>query len=209
MTEAATTIICIVHPPDWRIYITPILVAISAVIAFLAMLNARRVARERATLDLIEKVESGEHYRNIVKTFSDLKRGPGFAHLMNPQTDEEKEARRCVNDYLNHYELVAIGILSGLLDEEVYRKWMRGPFVRDWNAAVDWVQRARWKLQPDGTWEYYGTVFLNYEVMARRWSAEAIALSENYSGPPSDQEAGGPSAEPIPPPREEEDAPSP
>ena len=118
--------------------------------------------------------------------------------MSNPQTEEDKEARRCVNDYLNHYELVSIGILSGLLDEAVYRKWMRGPFVRDWNAAADWVQRERWKLQPDGTWQYYGQTFMNYEVMARRWSADAIALDENSGGPPSPEEAGGPSDEPIP-----------
>jgi len=66
---ATTTIVCVVSPPDWRIYITPALVAVSAVIAFFAMLNARRVAKERATLDLIEKVESGEHYRKIVRKF--------------------------------------------------------------------------------------------------------------------------------------------
>ena len=164
------------------------------------MLNARRVAREKATLDLIEKVESGEHYRKIVTTFSELRRGRGFAHLSNPTSAEGLEARRCVNDYLNHYELVSIGILSGLLDEGVYRAWMRGPFVRDWNAASEWIQRERWKRLEDGTWEYYGQVFMNYEIMARRWSHEAKALDETTSGPPGDADAGGPSDEPLPAP---------
>jgi hypothetical protein len=198
LTQAASTVICIVEQPDWRIYITPALVALSAIIAFIAMLNARRVAKERATLDLIEKVESGDHYRKITKTFSELRRGRGFAHLSNPKLEEDKEARRCVNDYLNHYELVSIGILSGLLDETVYRSWMRGPFVRDWNAASDWVQRERWKRQDDGTWEYYGQVFMNYEIVARKWSHEAKALDETSGGPPPEIEAGGPSDEPLP-----------
>src|SRR4028119_212047 len=162
-------VVCILQPTDWRIYITPALVFVSAIIAFLAMLNARHLARERATLDLIEKVESGEHYRNITQTFSDLRRGAGFAHLSRPKPEDEK-ARRCVNDYLNHYELVAIGILKGMLDESVYRDWMRGPFVRDWNAAADFIQRERWKRDDDGEWKYYAKTFMNYEVIARRWS---------------------------------------
>jgi Domain of unknown function (DUF4760) len=176
-------------------------VFVSAVIAYLAMVNARRVARQRATLDLIEKVESGDHYRKIVTTFSELRRGKGFAHLSNPKTDDDKEVRQCLTDYMNHYELVAIGIRAGMLDEVFYRNWMRGPFVRDWNAAADWVQRERWKLQPNGTWEYYDKVFIEYELLARAWSDKAIQLSRLHSGPPSNEEAGGPGDEALPPPR--------
>lgn len=109
------------------------------------MLMQRKIARQRATLDLIEKVESGDHYRHIVKTFSDLRRGPGFGDIMNPKTKQAIELRRCVNDYLNHYEMVALGIKEGILDEQFYREWMRGPFTREWNAAAEWVQNERWK----------------------------------------------------------------
>ncbi len=168
------------------------------------MLSTRKVARQRATLDLIEKVESGEHYRNIVHTFTELRRGQGFAHLSNPKTPVDKEARRCVNDYMNHYEMVALGIRTGILDEAFYRDWMRGPLVRDWNAAADWVQRERWKRQEDSSWEYYQSIFLEYEHLARKWSNEAVVLSEEYSGPPPDDEAGGPSDDPLPPPPGEE-----
>lgn len=159
-------------------------------------MNARRMARQRATLDFIEKVESGDHYRNIVHIFTELRRGKGFAHLTNPQTDEDKEIRRCVNDYLNHYEMVCIGISEGILDEKIYREWMRGPFVRDWNAAADWIQRERWKRSDEGVWEYYEKTFAAYGYWACRWSPEAIVLDENYSPPP--QDAAGIADEPLP-----------
>lgn len=198
LAQKATLLVCIVQPADWRVYITPALVFLSAVIALAALFNARRVAREKATLDLIEKVESGDHYRKINHTFSILRRGAGFAKLSNPQSEEDKNTRREVNDYLNHYELVSIGILNGMLDEKVYRTWMRGPFVRDWNAAADWIQRERWKRDDQGQWEYYGQIFQNYQVIACRWSHEAIALSATYAAPPTDQEAGGPGDEAMP-----------
>ena len=200
--HVGSTVVCVIQPSDWRIYITPALVLISACIAYLSVATNRRIARQRATLDLIEKVESSEHYRNIVNTFTTLRRGRGFAHLNNPLTDDDKATRRRLNDYLNHYEIVAIGIRAGILDEAFYRDWMRGPLVRDWNAAASFVQRERWKRKPDGEWEYYGKVFLAYERLARRWSREAIMLSKAYSGPPSDEEAGGPGDEALPPPKE-------
>jgi hypothetical protein len=192
------------QPPDWRIYITPALVFVSAIIAVAAMFMQRKIARQRATLDFIEKVESGDHYRKIVHTFTGLRRGKGFAHLNNPKTKADKETRRCVNDYMNHYEMVAIGIRTGILDKRFYRDWMRGPFVRDWNAIADWVQGERWKFE-DGSWNYYPQTFCEFERLAHEWSDEAIAIGRSYSGPPADDQKGSPSAEPLPPPPEDED----
>ncbi|MES2120660.1 MAG: DUF4760 domain-containing protein [Pseudomonadota bacterium] len=197
VAETARTVICVQSPPsDWRAYLTPFLALVSIIVAYRAIVNARRMARQRATLDFIEKVESGDHYRHIVQTFSDLRRGPGFEDIMNPQTKQSRELRRCVNDYLNHYEMVAIGIREGILDEQIYRDWMRGPFVRDWNAATEWVQNERWKRQEDGSWEYYDKTFENYGLLAARWSPDTIILNEDF-GPPRD-EARGPSQDPLP-----------
>ncbi len=156
------------------------------------------MARQRATLDFIEKVESGDHYRRIVETFSDLRRGPGFGDIMSPQTEQAKDLRRCVNDYLNHYEMVSIGIRKGILDEKIYRSWMRGPFVRDWNAAAEWIQRERWKRQGNGLWEYYEKTFENYGWLAKRWSREATIINKDFRPPPTDENAKSPSADPLP-----------
>ena len=204
LAATARTVVCIVQPFDWRIYIAPFLILLSAGIAIIAMLMQRKVARQRATLDFIEKVESGDHYRKIVHTFTELRRGKGFAHLTNPQTDDDIDVRRCVNDYMNHYEMVAIGIRTGILDKKFYRDWMRGPFVRDWNAIAAWVQLERWKRLEDGTWKYHGQTFVEYERLARQWSDEAVVLSELSGGPPSAAQAGEASDEPLPPPRDNE-----
>ena len=197
--RAGSTIVCIIQPPDWRIYITPALVAISTIVAFLALVNTRRLARRKATLDLIEKVESTDHYRDLNSTFSRLRRGVGFAHLSNPSTEADQVDRAKVNDYLNHYELVSVGILQRILDEAFYRTWMRAPFVRDWNAAVDFVQSERWRLATDGTWTYNEKIFCNYQKMARRWSREALNPDNSYGARPSLADAGGPGDDPLPP----------
>lgn len=162
------------------------------------MLTTRAVARQRATLDLIEKRESTEHYRTLASGFSRIRRANGFEALNNTTTDIAKAERQIVVDYLNHYELISIGILNNILDERIYRTWMRGPFVRDWNAAADWIQRERWKQDEAGNWEYYEQTFENYEKVARRWSPDAIILTRETSPPPSAAEAGGPGDEALP-----------
>ena len=198
VANLASHVVCIVQPTDWRIYITPALVALSIFIAILAILNTRAVARQKATLDLIEKTESTEHYRKLNDAFSELRRGAGFGHLHDPADDDTKVARQAVADYLNHYELVSIGILENILDQKIYRAWMEGPFVRDWNAAADFVQRERWKQRDDGSWAYYHKHFEHYQTLSTRWSGDARRLNSKTGGPPAPQEAGGPGAEPLP-----------
>jgi Domain of unknown function (DUF4760) len=130
------------------------------------ILNARDLARNKATLDLIEKRESTDHYRSINQTFSRLRKTVGFAHLNDPTTEADVGDRQAVVDYLNHYEMVAIGIERKLLDATLYRRWMEGAYVRDWNAAVGWVQRERWKTDDSGNWTYRATILKNFQLVA-------------------------------------------
>lgn len=196
--SAASHVVCIQQPTDWRVYITPAFVAVSALIAWLAVKNTRAVARLRATLDLIEKVESTDHYRALRSQFFNLRDGSGFGHLHNPKNDKTKAERRAVADYLNHYELISIGILNNILDEKIYRAWMEAAFVRDWNTAAPFIQRERWKRRDDGSWYYFPKHFEHYQSVAESWSKDAAALSQTYSPHPPDEEAGGPGDDPLP-----------
>lgn len=124
----------------------------------------------------------------MAKAFSEIRRLRGFADLHDPE-GENAVQRRTVLDHLNHFEIIAIGIREGILDARIYRAWMEGSFVRDWNAAADWVQRERWKIGPDGKWTYRKSIFENYQWAACRWSKDAIRLSEKSSLPPSTMKA--------------------
>lgn len=160
--------------------------------------TAHNVARLKATLDLIEKRESTEFYRQTNALFSSLRRGRGFAHLNNPTKKHEGD-RALVRDYLNHYELVSLGIRTKVLNGAFYRAWMGGPFVRDWNAASDWIQRERWK-RDDRTrqWGYDEQIFEHFEYVATSWSTDAVRLKALPRTPPADADAGGVSDEPLP-----------
>lgn len=171
------------------------------VIALLNIRNTRAIARLKATLDLIEKAESSEHYRTRHESFAAVRRANAFAELDDPADEDARKRRFEIAEHLNHYELVAIGIRRKVLDDDMYRTWMAGPFVRDWNAAAGWIQRERWKLEADGTWIYRDATYANYQAIARAWSpVDAINLTRDTSPPPDIPLSRplGPGDEPLP-----------
>lgn len=182
---------------DWTILLGPAIVLLSASIAFYGVLTAKSIARKRATLDFIEKVESIEHYRKLAETFSRMRTSAGFSKLHTPTSDAEHADRRSVFDYINQYELVSIGIAQKILDEKFYRQWMASAFVRDWNTVSDFVQRERWKWNAAlQTWEYADNLFDNFQTYACRWSKQAVALNKASSQPPPKAQGVGDQALP-------------
>ncbi len=169
----------------------------SAVVALLGVRSARATARQRATLDLIEKVESTPHYRGLHSVFSYHRRQSTFDRLHDPLEEKDKDERQKVLDYLNHYELVAIGIRHAILDGKIYKAWMLGPFVRDWNASAAFIQRERWKWDANGaSWIYHARLYENYQSVAQTWSTDATDIDEGASRPP--RAPSGPGDEALP-----------
>ena len=182
--------------PWWKIAATvvpPILLifslcvaGVSAWLAFRNILNARTIARQRATLDLIEKAESTEHYRKLASSFGKAEKAGKLGALNDPATEADKALRRDILQYFNHYELIAIGIKHAILDENVYREWMQSHVVSEWNSAQAFIQNERWRLNATGTgFEYKASLFGEMQKMVRRWSDEALQLDESYGAKPT------------------------
>ncbi|MFT4089608.1 MAG: DUF4760 domain-containing protein [Asticcacaulis sp.] len=174
----------------WTVFLGPGVIAISAIIAWFGIRNVKAIAQKRATLDFIEKAESTDHYRKLNDKFSTLRRAEGFMHLTEPMSGPNDERQQIV-DYLNHYELVSLGIQRGALDGSIYKLWMGGAFVRDWNAAREWIQRERWMWDASqNKWLYRSSIFKEFQKMARKWSRDALDLTKS-SFPPPDKPKDG------------------
>jgi Domain of unknown function (DUF4760) len=185
------------NQPHWSVFIAPAIASVAAFVAWRAFRGARLIAKQKATLDLIEKRESTEHYRQIIDRFSTLRKNRGFDHLNAPTQDDVPD-RRMLIDYLNHYELVSIGIRQDILDSKIYRAWIEGSFVRDWNAVADWVQRERWKQDDNDAWHYRASIYANYQHIACLWSPEAVRLTQDSSPPPASASGAGDDPFPAP-----------
>ncbi len=84
---AQAVIVCVASSFSWVSLLTPLIVLISIGVAFLGVRSARASARQRATLDMIEKVESAPHYRSLHAVFSYHRRQDSFSRLHNPTED--------------------------------------------------------------------------------------------------------------------------
>lgn len=159
--------------------------------------TSRRLAREKATLDLIEKSESSEYYAHNSQVFSRLRMGIGFDHL-HPIEDESNADRQAVLNHLNHCELVSLGISMKLLDGKTYRKWMGTPLIRDWKAAADLIWRLRWRRnRKDTRWVYHPKAYEHFEAIACRWG-RLKPLKAQRRSKPRDEDAGvGDEAPPV------------
>jgi hypothetical protein len=195
LNETTQTFVCVVSSFSYLSLLSPAVIAISAFIAYLGLRSAREIARKKATLDLIEKVESTPHYRDLQANFRYYAETNAFYRLHAPSGEKDRMDRSAVQDYLNHYELVSIGIENKILDAGFYKRWMASPFVRDWNAASDFIQRERWKQSAETQeWEYFPKLYETYQRVARRFNKDATQLNAAYAPPP--ETAKGPGDKP-------------
>lgn len=165
MTSTENCVIEIINNGHW--WITPVAIILSATIgalvAIFAIKHQREVARMRATLDIILESESNSFYQKIYSSFSsESKRHGGLSSLIDAQSDQEKEARRNLNDFLNHYELIAVAIKKKILDESFYKDWMKTTYIRHFDEAEEYIKAVREQHKNP-------KIYTEFQAMAKRW----------------------------------------
>jgi len=165
VTETVTCFAEVIQNGQW---IAPLAVLLSAAVgasvAFWAIKSNREIARKRATLDVILKSESDEYFERIYTVFSsEKKRSQGLEALLLAETDGETRAKLEVDNFLNHYELVAISIDQGILDESFYKKWMRSTYISHYKESVNYIKGIR-KKNP--------RAFIAFQGLVEKWVEE-------------------------------------
>jgi hypothetical protein len=91
--------------------------------------------------------------------------------VLLPKTEDDKKNRGLCFDFLNHYELVAVGIEEGILDERFYKKWMEYAVVRDYRSAFSLIKSAR-----SPTKENTSDIgaYSQWEALCVKWGAPPI-----------------------------------
>lgn len=143
----------------------------AAIISIRSISANKDIARKRATLDIIERRQSTEFYQDLYLAFKQVRQDPtGFEQIKDPSSPVLQEQRRKVLEYLNHYELIAIGIRRGILDKDVYAAFMRTQFVRDWLDAKPFIDHIRKPTPDSGSTVSSGAAFEEYGKLADRWA---------------------------------------
>ncbi|MBJ7412503.1 MAG: DUF4760 domain-containing protein [Phenylobacterium sp.] len=132
--------------------------ALAAVIAIWGIISQRGITARQTTLEFIRNSESDEDMIAARATFWRLSRDPAGLGpwAAQPLTDEFKHVRTV----LNEYEMIAIGIQRGILDDELYRRWYKSGVIRAWNHAAPFVLARRNSTGNEALWH-------EFEEMAR------------------------------------------
>ncbi|MCW8886897.1 MAG: DUF4760 domain-containing protein [Motiliproteus sp.] len=124
----------------------------------------RRLARTRATIDIILKTEDEPHYQEIKAIYLEVRDGPGLATINDAKTHAAHRERQAVQSFLSHYELMSIGISKQILDEHIYHEWKRQQLVSHWNDAKELIFAARARTNNE-------RILNNFEKMATAWES--------------------------------------
>ena len=143
-------------------------------IAIRAIWTNRAIARLRATLDTIERTESQEHYKRLTSVFKEFRQSPSIdetiEEILQPRTAEHRTRRTEILFFLNHYELIAVGFQTGVLDRGFYAEFMRGAVVRDWRAARPLIERLRIDNEAENPVPLQ--IYEHFEELAEDWEWE-------------------------------------
>lgn len=127
--------------------------------------NQRAIARKRATIDVILKLESEPTYQSSLATFKDLRDSNRLIQLLEDnKSSRDTEALLDILSIINHYEIICCGIVEDTLDELFYFQWYRGAFLKHWSQLEPFIVHLR--NQPKGN----KRVAIRFELFAKSWS---------------------------------------
>lgn len=93
----------------------------------------------------------------------------GFAEIVKIVKGEVKGDKDTIkqleeiSNFLNHYEVICIGIIKGIIDERICSSWMRSNLIRSWRDATPIIDAAR---------EGNPRIFIFFKTIAEKWIDE-------------------------------------
>lgn len=101
-------------------------------------------------------------YGTLQKLYQRAKRREEAPQLFDIPSEHEIEDFKTVQYYLNHFEIIAIGIDNKILDEKFYKNWMKNNFIATWKNSEELIRKWR----EEGNYDKY---FNRLEHYAEKW----------------------------------------
>lgn len=142
-------------------------VIVSAAAAFHLILDNRKIARRRGTMDLILHQESDRELVEARVAFNKIKAGPIRPSLYGQADRKNEPEAQIIRRVLNVHEMTAVAIREHVIDERVYRSWFNGTYLSDYEAMKDYIVEARKTYENP-------RAFCEYEALALRWREDRL-----------------------------------
>lgn len=145
--------------PTWALFLSAVAIILAAAIGARWQ---RKIARQTLTYNTIVAQMWDKDYIEKRKIFigtRDKDGGEKLKQLAKPdeETKQEAEAIRLI---LNNYELTAIGMSKGVLDEEIVRNYQKTNTLRDYERMKPYIEEVR---------KSFPKAYIEYEALYEKW----------------------------------------
>lgn len=117
--------------------------ATAAAFALWGIFSQRDITARQTTIQYIRDGERDHDMEGSIRLFHELARKPEGLAKWAAEEHSQSDETRAIRMVLNEYELVAIGIERGILDDITYRRWHRSAVIRNWRLAAPYVFAVR------------------------------------------------------------------
>ena len=125
---------------------------------------SRIVARRRTTIDMVLAEQTKDELLVLRSKFLEAAKNNKLLELSQGRNWLSAESFPLVST-LNRYEITAIGIAEGIIDERIYKRYWRTSLVRDWLRCQAAVRSRRS--------EFGKNLFSEFESLARKWANQS------------------------------------
>ena len=150
----------------WAILFSAIM---AGVYAFFSSMWNRKTVRDRETIVLLNQTSWDKDYIQARNTFA--KHRDNANGLTKCCEDPNSEEYIAIVQFLNYYELIAIGIGHGILSASVYQSFFRTRYVKDWQKSKAFIASIRINSKNE-------LIFIKYEELAKKWEKKHNITSD-------------------------------
>lgn len=145
---------------------------LSVFVALFSIATQRIIAKKRAAYDYMVRVKGDINYAKDQAVFNDLKDNDQLETIINAKTEQSKNQKQAVRNYLNYFELLCVSIEMHIVDENVCKAQLGDILVKRWEDVEILVSKIRKQNDDSEILEYF-------EKVATRWKDNPRVVKEN------------------------------
>ena len=134
-----------------------VILLLALFVALLSLWSARNTERQKATLDFLREYNDSDVVAEGTRILNDWGGGEEYVNL-------NKEGRIAVNEFLNLFEMLAIGLKNGIYDEQMTRDALETTIVRYYRKTERFIRDFRNRDN-----DTRDAAFEHFEHLARRF----------------------------------------
>jgi hypothetical protein len=137
-------------------------VVLSAVAAFWVIYQASLLSRREKTIEMIKDTLLDEDGTGPYTAFNNaLDKIKDRIQSLDDKSENDKPIIDLIDQQLNVYELISLGIRQKVFEEKFYWLWFRSQLLRDYDTLRPYINRLRREISP--------TIASEFRWLSIRW----------------------------------------